>query len=325
MTNHICFARRLASPPECSVAFIADALVSIDYAWTCEGGYNPNSHHLEHSLALGANSESSLDGATSQAARAATSLTYQCRGSEDSSNAVADMWDPYRATGLKLKVSVEVSPDKLGGKEMGAAAAAPAENDSSTKSRSPCDGSRRHRRADSDGPAGRRSVGRGLGSSESGGGGGSGGRGGGNSGRGSRTFFAERMFGRSRAVSDGLQLKQEGEVHAEGEGRFDVKGENRGDTEGEVVCDDAEPARSSGDVGSEQAGHQPEPPPLTVQVEENNFADLGERTSATKSSFAVPEGPASCPPRSSGAFSQAESYAFDAREAQVKRLDVSFG
>lgn len=67
---------------------MAKTAVSIDFTWTCEDGANPNLHHLE-TVPL-----------------------------DDSGGRDEDAWFSYRATGLKLKVAVEISRGETEGKEL---------------------------------------------------------------------------------------------------------------------------------------------------------------------------------------------------------------
>lgn len=93
-----------------SIAFVADAMVVIDIAWTVAGKAGPNAHHLETALA------SDADQMGNRIASVAPATEETCRNlnataTMASANDTTDIWAPYKATGLKLKVFAEVSPD----------------------------------------------------------------------------------------------------------------------------------------------------------------------------------------------------------------------
>lgn len=72
--------------------------MSIDAVWTCDG--NANAHHLE----------APID--TPETANFSSQMIAEtCLAHEDAVNpATADLWTAYRATGLALKVAIEVAP-----------------------------------------------------------------------------------------------------------------------------------------------------------------------------------------------------------------------
>lgn len=115
---------------------MADATLSIDLTWTCAGGADPRCHHLETTplasdedcLGNAAQASKSTPSAeaeigvveTLQAAEApiSKSTNYPVQFVEDyrtfaasTAGAVeaADMWAPYRATGLKVDISVDIT------------------------------------------------------------------------------------------------------------------------------------------------------------------------------------------------------------------------
>ncbi|CAN0027152.1 unnamed protein product, partial [Ectocarpus sp. 12 AP-2014] len=136
-----------------SVAFVAEIMVILDIEWACAGHAGPNGHHLEILSTAGTVGQGREDGRGAVAGSAATMATATaiatsgiCSGvgarlsspsisasrpanpavegnrSETNNSAAAastkghsDLWAPYRATGLKLKISAEISPDKIGG------------------------------------------------------------------------------------------------------------------------------------------------------------------------------------------------------------------
>lgn len=97
-----------------STVFVAEAMAVLDFAWTVTGNAGPNAHHLEQALAsvadrqvytgvgMAATEESHFQADTNAAVPRAA-------------NPAPDMWAPYRATGLQLKISTEISPDTVGG------------------------------------------------------------------------------------------------------------------------------------------------------------------------------------------------------------------
>lgn len=203
-----------------SIAFLADAMVSINLTWTCGMGADPNGHHLETLLNTGSRNMANTSPAVpSPLRRPATAMmaTLPSGTLAEGSRSIAtmDMWAPYRATGLKITLSMEIDPDKLGGPKAEWAAASPKAKPqsvcgSSNQPRTPTTqkgeaaaaGGRRHKRADSEGAGGRWGFGRGRGS-------GGGGSGESASGRGGRGFFADRLFRRSRTVSDDLDEQRD--------------------------------------------------------------------------------------------------------------------
>ncbi|CAM9317142.1 unnamed protein product, partial [Ectocarpus sp. 8 AP-2014] len=138
-----------------SVAFVAEVMVILDIAWTCAGHAGPNGHHLEILSTAGTVGQGRENGRGAVAGGAATIATATATATATSgvssgggagfcspsipasrpanpavegnrnetnnsaattgTNGHSDLWAPYRATGLKLKVSAEISPDKIGG------------------------------------------------------------------------------------------------------------------------------------------------------------------------------------------------------------------
>ncbi|CAB1119520.1 unnamed protein product [Ectocarpus sp. CCAP 1310/34] len=137
-----------------SVAFVAEIMLKLDIAWACAGHAGPNGHHLEILSTAGTVGQGredvrgAVDGsaatiATATATATATSGISSGGGAGFSSPSIpasrpanpapegnrsetnnstaatstkghSDLWAPYRATGLKLKISAEISPDKIG-------------------------------------------------------------------------------------------------------------------------------------------------------------------------------------------------------------------
>ena len=139
-----------------SVAFVSDATLAIDFGWMCQGLNDPNSHHLETLLTIGGDgggggggrgggggvacsSSSSVSGASSIVAPVPPVLPEPARAAAVAGVAASepahripgggaveggarpgdDMWAPYRATGLTLKVSIDIAPEKSGDHERG--------------------------------------------------------------------------------------------------------------------------------------------------------------------------------------------------------------
>lgn len=145
-------SRCTTSKKQNSVAFVAEAAISTDFAWTCEASGGPDAHHLEINAAgrVGRRCIKSRSGAidaldVTAAAAAAAAAGGSCTHGAPSSPSLVpfspparstqgegqstleaaatmaaagddiDMWAPYVATGLKLKISVKISPDTTGG------------------------------------------------------------------------------------------------------------------------------------------------------------------------------------------------------------------
>ena len=93
-----------------STAFIADAMVVMDFAWTVAGSAGPNAHHLETALAAGVDSQVSVGVGRAAAEESRSQADIKAPMSR-AKNTTPDMWAPYRATGLQLKISTEVSSE----------------------------------------------------------------------------------------------------------------------------------------------------------------------------------------------------------------------
>ncbi len=89
-------------------------MVVMDFAWTVAGSAGPNAHHLETALILGADRQV-YAGVGIAADEKSHFRTENNAALPRAANPARDMWAPYRATGLQLKLSTEVSPDTVGG------------------------------------------------------------------------------------------------------------------------------------------------------------------------------------------------------------------
>lgn len=108
--RHSYLRRSFLPPPLSSIAFIADAMVVIDIAWTVAGSAGPNAHHLEMALASPADREGNSRWSVAPAAEKGCGK-LNTTATAASANETTDIWTPYKATGLKLKISAEISPD----------------------------------------------------------------------------------------------------------------------------------------------------------------------------------------------------------------------
>lgn len=86
-----------------SMAFLAEAHVATEFQWTCAGSQGPYAHHIEAVLQHEVGELNSVDREESTASAR--------RGV--SAQAERDLWIPYRATGLQLKVAADISPNKI--------------------------------------------------------------------------------------------------------------------------------------------------------------------------------------------------------------------
>lgn len=85
-------------------------MVVVDIAWTVAGKAGSNAHHLEMALASTADRESGSGGSVAPAAEERCN-NVNSTAIMAASNDTTDIWAPYKATGLELKVFTEVSPD----------------------------------------------------------------------------------------------------------------------------------------------------------------------------------------------------------------------
>lgn len=100
-------------------------MVAIDLAWTCTGSAGPNSHHLEMVLPHAAvgrhginyDDKGSVATTTGEESRRTTSNTAANSTTRVKND--TNMWAPYRATGLSIKISAEITPDPIGGRASG--------------------------------------------------------------------------------------------------------------------------------------------------------------------------------------------------------------
>ena len=237
-----------------------------------------------------------------------------------------DMWRPYRATGLTLKVAIEIAPETSGDRGRGAVPTATIPDAAASRERRFTDGSggdegggdgddsgsirisrpraltreptEGHRRGGGSGGGGsgtRRHRHRRSESDCAGGrwGFGLNGRGGG------RGFFAERLFGRSRTDIDGVE-DHDGDRGAGGDG---------GGGGGGGGSDSRRKVDTGGGAGLDASGGGGHAPSvvshLTIQVDEDPYGDPGNESVPPErdvnNNHNNLDGPASCPERSFGA------------------------
>lgn len=85
-------------------------MVVVDIAWTVAGSAGPNAHHLEMAVVSAADPEGngrcSVKPNAEESCRKPNTTDAKVIASD-----TTDIWAPYKATGLELKISADVSPD----------------------------------------------------------------------------------------------------------------------------------------------------------------------------------------------------------------------